>query len=441
MDPSFQQLDDLVSLITTSVNELKAECLRKGYSIPNLDSVDTHPYDNAYSSAILHNAIRTIRGACTQLSTVITPPVNADFVHLVTSCTTVALEGGIADILKDHPDGLHVSKIAESTKIDEQKLASVLRLLCAEHCFREVSPNVFANNRLSAVFLSDRISAAGARHFVECSHKAGTVLYETLTDPVLGPSRELTAAPFSRAHPEAGDIWRWTMSDPARLELTSKAMIAGANIFNLDAIATGFPYHNLPSGASICDVGGGFGHITQHIAMLHPHIRVILQDMEGVLEKAKGFWAENAPDVVKAGRVEFVPIDFIKESPVPGSNIYFVNCPSHNWDDAHSRTILSNIRKVMKPESSLIVQDYIIQFATRNGVTSRRFAAPKEAPEPLLPNFGGGGLLQYFSDLGLLINARERTIDEYIALGKDSGLELVNVYDCGETSAMEFKPA
>ena len=49
------------------------------------------------------------------------------------------------------PDGLHVRAIAERTDVDESKIAHILRLLATHHILCEVSPNVFANNRISSL--------------------------------------------------------------------------------------------------------------------------------------------------------------------------------------------------------------------------------------------------------------------------------------------------
>lgn len=42
-----------------------------------------------------------------------------------------------------------------------------------------------------------------------------------------------------------------------------------------------------------------------------------------------------------------------------------------------------------------------------------------EAPEPLLPNYGEGRIRQYYLDLDMMVmlNAKERTLDEFVKLG------------------------
>jgi len=49
----------------------------------------------------------------------------------------VVLRAGVADILSNEPTGLHVSEISKRCKIEERKLARILRTLCSLHFFRE----------------------------------------------------------------------------------------------------------------------------------------------------------------------------------------------------------------------------------------------------------------------------------------------------------------
>ncbi|THG96713.1 hypothetical protein EW026_g5169 [Hermanssonia centrifuga] len=49
--------------------------------------------------------------------------------------------------------GLHVRDIGSKAGIDESKAARILRYLASRHMFKEITPNVFANNRISAAFV------------------------------------------------------------------------------------------------------------------------------------------------------------------------------------------------------------------------------------------------------------------------------------------------
>lgn len=87
----------------------------------------------------------------------------------------------------------------------------------------------------------------------------------------------------------------------------------------------GFPFKQLPPGSTVCDLGGGFGHVSMHIAKACPQLRIVLQDQPGTIAAAKTYWEKGAPEVVRDGRVEFIPIDFINEVPKQGCDYYFVS--------------------------------------------------------------------------------------------------------------------
>jgi hypothetical protein len=48
-----------------------------------------------------------------------------------------------------------------------------------------------------------------------------------------------------------------------------------------------FPWADLPADATICDIGGGKGHVMRQILREHPHLRAVIQDLDPVIEDAK----------------------------------------------------------------------------------------------------------------------------------------------------------
>jgi hypothetical protein len=93
--------------------------------------------------------------------------------HYETKSFGIIYDLGIADILQDNPDGLHINELARCCKVDPQKLVHIMRLMAAEGTFTEgalhlthevflndiifphlVKPDVFASNRLSLPLLS-----------------------------------------------------------------------------------------------------------------------------------------------------------------------------------------------------------------------------------------------------------------------------------------------
>lgn len=78
-------------------------------------------------------------------------------------------------------------------------------------------------------------------------------------------------------------------------------------------------------GASVCDVGSGIGAVTLQLAKAYPTLQLKLQDLPNVILQAKNeVWPKECPEAIKEDRIQFQPIDFMTESPVPGCNVYYV---------------------------------------------------------------------------------------------------------------------
>lgn len=63
-----------------------------------------------------------------------------------------------------------------------------------------------------------------------------------------------------------------------------------------------------------------------------------------------------------------------------------------------------------------------------------------QAPSPLLPNYGEGGIRQYVVDIDMLavLNSQERPLEDFIRLGNTAGLQFVKVWQGGDMALVEF---
>jgi hypothetical protein len=83
-------------------------------------------------------------------------------------------------------------------------------------------------------------------------------------------------------------------------------------------------------------------------------------------------------------------------------------------------------------------EEFILQFANR---IPEEKSLVKQAPEPLLPNYGGGRKRQYNLDIQMMtmLNSEERRLPEFIKLGEAAGLEFVKLWDLGEMGLVEYR--
>ena len=86
---------------------------------------------------------------------------------------------------------------------------------------------------------------------------------------------------------------------------------------------TEFPWKELGDGAS---VGGGIGNITLQLAKAYPTLNLKLQDLpECILQAKQEVWPKECPEAITENRIQFEPIDFLRESPIQGCDVYYVS--------------------------------------------------------------------------------------------------------------------
>ncbi|KAG5349704.1 hypothetical protein C0989_002318, partial [Termitomyces sp. Mn162] len=90
--------------------------------------------------------------------------------------------------------------------------------------------------------------------------------------------------------------------------------------------------------------------------------------------------------------------------------------------------------------------DYVLQHTNRDYTGTPQADSTltlKQAPEPLLPNYGAGHVHQHNLDIAtmVLLNSRERTMEEFIDIAGKADLRFVKVWHTGEMAVLEFHPA
>ncbi|KZP16926.1 S-adenosyl-L-methionine-dependent methyltransferase [Athelia psychrophila] len=429
------RLEVLLALITSAAHDAISEYERTG-DVPSIDMV--HPLDKTSASLTLRKAVRVMEGACEQLITTLAPPshtlMNRSFCHLEPTCLEVAIEGNIAGILVDHPDGLSLEDIGAKAGIRPDKLGQFMRFLATKSCFKEVRQDVFQNNRLSS-------------QLVAHTHRSDILLYLSrdlkfqgayawLTDPKLGLSESPVQPPllWNIKGAEQSTFYEWLKYNPVPEAFFNSAMVGVNEVFgDSDMLAENYPFDKLPKGATFCDVGGGIGGMCVGIANTYPHMNITLQDQASVVAQGRQFLDTQCPEAARTKRLNVVVLDFFKESPVKDQDIYYLRNIIHNWTDSDAILILKSVRGAMKPESRILLHEHVLGSSDP--------AEPSMAPEPLPANYGAGSIQSYCQDLnGMNVClSKERSPEEFRALGVAAGLEFVKLWDLVQKSIVEFK--
>ncbi|KAG2055662.1 S-adenosyl-L-methionine-dependent methyltransferase [Suillus hirtellus] len=438
-DPNEVKVEALLNIINSSAREAMAEYKATGHGVPGVDAGTLHPLDFATDTLALRKAIRLLEGACEQLNTILAPPQHTayNFVNNYSwACIEVATQSYIADVLDKHPEGLGVDALADAVNHDRTKIARVLRFLALRGCFKEVKRDVFANTRLSLVLKSTNDVVFCIRDQRD-SPKYAAVLYETMIDQEFARSNKVEKAPRAFAlRREGKNNNYWEMDDEAR-EAFHKCMIGHSVIYGSYAALHYYPWDNV---SSVVDVGSGTGTMSIPLAKMFPHLRLTNQDLPETMKLSRNIWEKKAPEVLLDGRVEFVPLSFLEDLPVAGKDVYYLRSIIHNWPDNEASVILRNIRKVMRPNSRVLIHDCVLL---------RKFEEPgvgvngstTKAPEPTLLNFGSNTPHQHDMTMWLLFNGKERTLNEFKNIGASVGLVLTQTYDLVGMMLMDFRIA
>ncbi|KAG1905249.1 S-adenosyl-L-methionine-dependent methyltransferase [Suillus fuscotomentosus] len=437
-EPNEIKVEALLSIINSSAREAMAEYKNTGHGVPGIDANTLHPLDFATDTLALRKAIRLLEGACEQLNTILAPPQHTayNFIHNYNwACTNVATQSCIADVLEKHPEGLSVDALADAVNFDKTKLARVLRLLTLRGCFKEVKRDVFANTRLSLVLQSTNDVGFNLQHQRGC-HKFAAVLYETMTNQEFARSDEVEKSPRAFALKNEGKHGSFWEMDEEASEIFHKCMIGHSVIHGSYTALHYYPWDNV---SSVVDVGSGTGTISIPLAKMFPHLRVTNQDLPEILKLSRNTWEQKAPEALLDGRVEFVPLNFLEESPVVGKDVYYLRSIIHDWPDNEARVILRNIRKVIGPNSRVLIHECVLLRKFEEADVGANGST--EALEPTLLNFGSNTPYQHDMAMWLLFNGKERTLNEFKNIGASAGLVLTQTYDLVGMMLMEFRIA
>ncbi|KAI0056503.1 S-adenosyl-L-methionine-dependent methyltransferase [Artomyces pyxidatus] len=437
-------LRGLVALINSAAEDAMRQYDRAGCEIPTIDAPNEQQLPS--DTTELKKALRVLEGACRQLCITLTPPALTMWTRALATndvaCLRVAVSSKVADVIAQQPEGMHVKEIAEKTNLHQRKLQKVLRALAATHCFREVTPDVFANNPLSLTLRQENtISALVRMRATEFNKFAVSNFYDALVDPEYSHSLDKRRSAWSwgiRNEIPNGTMFDYMEAHPESYSQFHRAMGGIAKITGLEGVVNHFPWKDLPQGSTVCDVGSGVGMVSIELAKKYPNLHLMLQDLPSVVIQAQQFWAEKYPTAAEEQRVNFRPLDFFAESPAKDQDVYYIRQIIHDWPDEDCEKILKNVRAAMKPSSRVLIHEYIIPSNTSCGA---RDSGRETAPKPLLPNYGYGSTRTYLQDVNMLIllNAGERTLEEFNIIAAKTGLRFVKVWDFLETGVIEYE--
>ncbi|GAA6037613.1 hypothetical protein JCM8097_006143 [Rhodosporidiobolus ruineniae] len=391
--------------------------------------------------------------------------IEKSYIYHVPACMCVVIEAHVAETLREASvagkPALHVEEIAKSSCINPSKLARVLRLLAAHHIFVETEPDVFALNRPAMPLdtgksVKELVESKPAEWFngtdgvaalisnaTENMAKAATTLADVLLSPSLTNLTSPEDGPFAQHFGEPAWEYFNREGNERHLNRFAAAMRSLQITDQGGKDRKGFPFHDLPDGATVVDVGSGVGGASLALAKSLPKVNFVLQDQKEVIEGAakqvwrqsrpsevyladgsvSQLWEKEVPEALESGRVKLMPHDFFGPQPVKGADVYFLRAIIHDWDDANSIKILSQLADAASSTSKLVLIERPYSYLSPSSSGS------SAALDPLFP----------LVDLQMLVacNGQERTKEQHEALAAKAGWRMGKVWTTGAAERQE----
>ncbi|MEO3977676.1 methyltransferase [Streptomyces sp. CAU 1734] len=254
-----------------------------------------------------------------------------------------AAETGVADHLADGPRTPR--ELAAAIGCDPGNLHRVLRLLATRGLFEEDGDGRFG------------LTADGdtLRTGAPLSARAAVLM---LTDPTMWrPAGEMT-----RCLTDGGSAFDAIFGTRFFEHFSQGPEIAA--VFHAGMASVSDAEHapivrswDFPEGATVVDVGGGYGGLLREVLAAGPTLHGILYDRGHVLA-GHGLDAPVPGGADHRGRWETAEGDFFDS--VPAGDILMLKRILHDWDDDQCVTVLRNCREALAPGGRVLVIDAVV---------------------------------------------------------------------------------
>ena len=328
----------------------------------------------------------------------------ADINRLVQGFKVSRVMGALAEVgVADHlpPEETRtVGELASQCKVSSSALRRSLRLLCAWGIFSLESQDRLRHTPMSLLLRSDHPRTV--RYVVRSLTASGSWRgWEAFTDALYEKNPHQSVWGMGRfahlaAHPLEGC---WFDEYMARAGDNRHVHIAET--------------YNFPVQGTVVDVGGGNGELLRQVLQRQPKLDAILFDQPDVISRL-------TPAELLEGRIRPSGGSFFEAVPTSG-DIYILTKVLHDWSDADATRILRTVRQSMSANARLLVNEVLLNS-----------------------NPGEGNFMHYASDIQMMTmfdGARERTQEEFEALGRQAGLKLTKAISAGPIiSILEVVP-
>ena len=295
----------------------------------------------------------------------------------------VAAKLDIAGHLQKEPKT--AGELAQLLHVDEDALYRVLSMLASRRVFEEREGKIFANTPISERLASthpETLKSLAIFYGEEIRGAFSSLLSSVTTGrPAFNNVYQEPVFDYFKHHPERAALFQSAMAEK------SKAVIQSV-------------VEQISFEGTVCDVGGGKGHLLYAALKINPALRGILFDLPEVVQSLS-----PPPKGVELQGGSFFEV-------VPQADCYLLKSVLHDWSDDKAVEILQTCRRFMSHHAKL----YVIEPVLLKSQTSDY---AKLTDVVMLAVTGG----------------RERSLEQYQVLFDKSGFSLNAVL----TTPTEFR--
>jgi hypothetical protein len=317
------------------------------------------------------------------------PPLHAQLIQMgtgfiVSRVVYVAAKLGLADLLADGPRT--AAELAATTGSHERSLHRLMRTLSSLGVLVEEAGGKF---RLTEMGETLKTGAPGSARATILAF--GGWCWKAFDE--LPYAVETGKTGFRKVY--GMDAFQYINADPYEASLFSETMI-GVHGAEPATVAAAYDFSGF---GTIVDVGGSTGNLLVHVLKLHAGPRGVLFDQQAVLAMAPEFLKKSGME----DRISLESGSFFESVPA-GGDAYLMSHIIHDWSEEQCLTILGNCRKAMKPDSKVLLVEYVLP--------ADNTPHPGKMLDMVMLNCAGG---------------EERTAEEYAALLGKAGLRMTRV--------------
>ncbi|KAF8992825.1 hypothetical protein BDQ17DRAFT_1432113 [Cyathus striatus] len=310
-------IQTLVSIISNNTKVIEDTYASNNLPVPSLDGLS--PPSALDGDPKLIEAKQLVVAAAAQLIGTIRSPAETVMNYAGGMFTTAALE--------------HGDKISAKNGVDASYLSRVLRYLATRHVFKEVTPDVFANNAISSLLMKDKtleeIASDPIGKFDGSPLAAGDDMLKStayLSNFLQNPGNNGT--PFNMALGTDLKMWDWYQETETSRDLDASQRqwleAPSDSPHTFDKLA-------LKPNDVVVDVGGSIGTLVVILKNAYPELQYVVQDLQRQITDAEKFWGEKDPAAISSGKVKLQVRDFFTPQPIKKAAVYVLRVVIHDW--------------------------------------------------------------------------------------------------------------